>query len=280
MGGNEKTCNIFVGKPPPILILGTTLGEWQVSRSDPFIRCERALSIHWIGSWAVPEPVWKRCKQFYYFQIWNGKNPKVLKATRKPQKDTRKELCCKVPQWMWLTERVNKQDMELRRTISLVNRKSRVAVGSRVVTVNICRDRLNYVTVRCCCCTVRCLLMHHLLNGMRPRAQSFRLRFARKACLILSGETYFFQYTEWSKSRASHSWHMFYMSKNKLHWNQKTKNYVILSFRNVHRVYRCMHSLFYSCLMQPGEEFLCHGNGSPDEILLICLAQGNREMYP
>jgi hypothetical protein len=35
-----------------------------------------------------------------------------------------------------------------------------------------------------------------------------------------------------------------------------------------------------SCLMQPGDEFLCLGNGSPDEILSICLAQENREMYP
>jgi hypothetical protein len=25
--------------------------------------------------------------------------------------------------------------------------------------------------------------------------------------------------------------------------------------------------------------FLCHGSGSPDEILSICLVQGNREMY-
>jgi hypothetical protein len=32
--------------------------------------------------------------------------------------------------------------------------------------------------------------------------------------------------------------------------------------------------------MQPGEEFLCHGNVLPDEILSICLAQENREMYP
>jgi hypothetical protein len=31
--------------------------------------------------------------------------------------------------------------------------------------------------------------------------------------------------------------------------------------------------------MQPGEEFLCHGNGSLDEILSICLEQENREMY-
>jgi hypothetical protein len=26
--------------------------------------------------------------------------------------------------------------------------------------------------------------------------------------------------------------------------------------------------------------FLCHGNGLPDEILSICLAQENQEMYP
>jgi hypothetical protein len=32
--------------------------------------------------------------------------------------------------------------------------------------------------------------------------------------------------------------------------------------------------------MQPGEEFLSHENGSPDEILSIYLAQENREMYP
>jgi hypothetical protein len=29
-----------------------------------------------------------------------------------------------------------------------------------------------------------------------------------------------------------------------------------------------------------GEQFYCPGNGSPDEILSICLAQKNREMYP
>jgi hypothetical protein len=91
----------------------------------------------------------------------------------------------------------------------------------------------------------------------------------------------FSQCTGWSKSHATHSWYMFYLSKNKLQWNQKTKKHVIVSVGNVHRVQRCMHSLFSSCLMQPGEEFLCHGNGSPDnEILLNCLAQENREMYP
>jgi hypothetical protein len=32
--------------------------------------------------------------------------------------------------------------------------------------------------------------------------------------------------TGWSKSHATHSWHTFYLSKNKLHWHQKTKNNV------------------------------------------------------
>jgi hypothetical protein len=32
--------------------------------------------------------------------------------------------------------------------------------------------------------------------------------------------------------------------------------------------------------MQPGDEFPCHGNGSPDEILSNCFAQEIREMYP
>jgi hypothetical protein len=59
---------------------------------------------------------------------------------------------------------------------------------------------------------------------------------------------------------------------------QKTMFYICVG--NVHRVQRCMHSLFSSCLIQPGEEVLCHGNGSPVEILSICLAQENREMYP
>jgi hypothetical protein len=39
-------------------------------------------------------------------------------------------------------------------------------------------------------------------------------------------------------------------------------------------------SLFSSCLMQPGEKFLCDGNGSPKEILSICLVEENQEMYP
>jgi hypothetical protein len=61
---------------------------------------------------------------------------------------------------------------------------------------------------------------------------------------------------------------------------RKQKNYVILSVGNVHRVQRCMHSIFSSCLMQLGEEFLCHGNSSADEMLSICLAQENWELRP
>jgi hypothetical protein len=97
--------------------------------------------------------------------------------------------------------------------------------------------------------------------------------------ILFPASSCFSDYTGWSKSHATHSWHIFV--KGKLHWNKKTINNVILSVGHVHRVQRCMHSLFFSCLMQPCEEFLCHGNGSPDEILLIfCLAQENREMYP
>jgi hypothetical protein len=51
---------------------------------------------------------------------------------------------------------------------------------------------------------------------------------------------------------------------------RRQKNNVTFSVVNVHRVQWCMHSLFSSCLMKPCEEFLCHGNGSPDEILSIC----------
>jgi hypothetical protein len=60
---------------------------------------------------------------------------------------------------------------------------------------------------------------------------------------------------------------------------RKQKNNVIFCVGNVHCVQQCRHSLFFSSLMQPGEE-LCHGKGSPDEILSICLAQENWEMYP
>jgi hypothetical protein len=60
----------------------------------------------------------------------------------------------------------------------------------------------------------------------------------------------------------------------------RTKNNVALSAGSVHRVQRFKHSLFSSCMMEPCEQFLCHGNGSSDEVLSIYLAQENRQMYP
>jgi hypothetical protein len=55
--------------------------------------------------------------------------------------------------------------------------------------------------------------------------------------------------TEWSKSHTTHSWHKFYLSKNKLHWNQKTKNNVIFSVGNLHLIQRCMYSLLLTLLL-------------------------------
>jgi hypothetical protein len=72
---------------------------------------------------------------------------------------------------------------------------------------------------------------------------------------------------------------MFYYSKNKLHWYEK-KNNVILISENVYRVQRRMHWFFPSCLMQPAKGFCSDWNGPLDEILSICLARQNREIYP
>jgi hypothetical protein len=47
-------------------------------------------------------------------------------------------------------------------------------------------------------------------------------------------------YTGWSKNHATHSSHVFQLSRNKLHWNMK-KNNVMSSVGNVHRVQRCIH---------------------------------------
>jgi hypothetical protein len=77
---------------------------------------------------------------------------------------------------------------------------------------------------------------------------------------------------EWSGSHATHSWQMFDLSKNKLHWNQKTKYNVILRAGSAHRGRRWMRSLSSSCLVQPGEESVYHGNTSPGQILSICSA--------
>jgi hypothetical protein len=50
--------------------------------------------------------------------------------------------------------------------------------------------------------------------------------------------------------------HIKFVKKKNYTEIRKQKNNVILSVENIHRVQRCMHSLFSSCLMQPGEEFL------------------------
>jgi hypothetical protein len=47
-----------------------------------------------------------------------------------------------------------------------------------------------------------------------------------------------------------------YQKINSVQIRKQKKNSVIISVGNVHRVQRCIHSLFSSCLMQPGEEFL------------------------
>jgi hypothetical protein len=71
---------------------------------------------------------------------------------------------------------------------------------------------------------------------------------------------------------------------NYIEIRKQKKNNVILSVGNVHHIQQSMHSLFSSCLMQLNgfclAHFPCHGNSSPDEILLICLAQEIWEMYP
>jgi hypothetical protein len=67
---------------------------------------------------------------------------------------------------------------------------------------------------------------------------------------------------------------MFYLLK-KIALKSESKNNVVLGVGNVR-----LRSPVSSCLYQTGEGILCHGNGSPDDILSICLAQENREMYP
>jgi hypothetical protein len=95
--------------------------------------------------------------------------------------------------------------------------------------------------------------------------------------------------TGWSKSHATHSWHMFYLSKiNYIEIRkQKTMLCQVLkmstAFSNAY-----IHSFPHVwCNLTPNFDrngfcprFLCHENGSPDEILSICLAQKNWEMYP
>jgi hypothetical protein len=62
---------------------------------------------------------------------------------------------------------------------------------------------------------------------------------------------------------------------NTLHWDQAAEEKVVLCVGNFHRVQRCAQYLC-SCFMQPGEEFLCQENGSPDG-MTTCLPKWNRE---
>jgi hypothetical protein len=77
------------------------------------------------------------------------------------------------------------------------------------------------------------------------------------------------------------------LSKNK-NKKQPKKNNVLLSVGNVQSVtkfdgYRPHYRQLTPKVDQNGfcpARFLCHGNGSSDDILSICLAQENPEMYP
>jgi hypothetical protein len=79
----------------------------------------------------------------------------------------------------------------------------------------------------------------------------------------------------------TNSWHMFCWKNNKLRWNQKTKKQYFLS------CWKCppcsaTHA-FTIFLMFDATRWkvpVVTGNGSPDEILSICLAQENRECSP
>jgi hypothetical protein len=69
--------------------------------------------------------------------------------------------------------------------------------------------------------------------------------------------------------------------KNKLHWNQKTKNSVMLSVGNVHRAHPCKHAVFFRMFYAARWRVSAvTGNCLPDERLSICSAQENCEICP
>jgi hypothetical protein len=107
-------------------------------------------------------------------------------------------------------------------------------------------------------------LGYTLHNGIRTTNQEVHFSFN--------------EYTDWLKNHATIP--DTYSICQKINYIEIKKQCYI----NVHRVKRCMHSLFSSCLMQRNDfcpaHFLCHRNGSPGKILLICLAQENQKMYP
>jgi hypothetical protein len=69
-----------------------------------------------------------------------------------------------------------------------------------------------------------------------------------------------------------------FIGQKEIKIKSEIKNHVMLNVGNVHLFQRCTNSVFSSRLLQFGEEFLCYGNGSPDEIISICLEQEIREV--
>jgi hypothetical protein len=75
---------------------------------------------------------------------------------------------------------------------------------------------------------------------------------------------------------------MLYLSKNKLHSNQKTNNNVTLSVGSVDRVtkfdgYRPNYRHLRPKVDRNGlcsSRFLCHRNGTPEEIMSVCFGTG------
>jgi hypothetical protein len=61
--------------------------------------------------------------------------------------------------------------------------------------------------------------------------------------------------TGWSESYTNHSWYMFYLAKNKLQWNQKTKNQCHITCWK-YRLLSAMDAFTVFILMPPCEEFL------------------------
>jgi hypothetical protein len=79
-------------------------------------------------------------------------------------------------------------------------------------------------------CCVESFLLSQRVGNTAPTSASRKDGMMK--CLIEKKDSVWKQYvdagsTEWSKSDTTYSWRMFYLSTNKLQWNQKTKNNVI-----------------------------------------------------
>jgi hypothetical protein len=97
----------------------------------------------------------------------------------------------------------------------------------------------------------------------------------------------FLMYTEsstaWSKSHATHSWHALFAFahfRRIIHSEEKVFSVTLVESVTKFDGYRQNYCHLTPKVNRNGfcpARFLCHGNGSPDEILSICLAQENRE---